>query len=50
MDGSGAESCGFYLFPHMFGPQEYTLVNRKVVSARVPDRIFFSRKVIYFSC
>ena len=41
---------GLYFFPHMFGSQEYTLVNIKVVSALVPERIFVPRKVIYFSC
>ena len=50
MDGFGAEFCGLYFFAHMFGPQEYTLVNIKVVSALVPDRILFSIKVMYFSC
>ena len=52
MDGSGAKYCGLYFFPHMFGPQEYTLIDIKVVSALVPERIFFffSRKFIYFSC
>ena len=41
MDGPGAKSCGLYFFPHMFGSQEYTLVNIKVVSALLPERIFF---------
>ena len=41
MDGSGAESCVLYSFPHMFGPQEYTLLNIKVVSALVPEQFFF---------
>ena len=49
-DGSGAESYGLYFFSQMFGSQEYTLVNIKVVSALVSSRIFFSRKIIYFSC
>ena len=34
----------------MFSSQEYTLVNIKVVSALVSERIFSSRKVIYFRC
>ena len=50
MDVSGAKSCVLYFFPHIFGSQECTLVYIKVVSALVPERIFFSRKVIYFSC
>ena len=45
MDGSGAESCGLYLFSHIFGPQEYTLVNMNVVSSLVPENIFFSKKL-----
>ena len=49
-DGSRAKSCGLYFFRHMFDPQKYTRVNTKVVSALVPELIFFSRKVIYFSC
>ena len=50
MDGFGAESCVLYFFSHMFGPQEYTLANIKVVSALVLDRIFCSIKVIRLSC
>ena len=34
----------------MFSSQEYTLVNIKVVSDLVPEGIFFSIKVMYFSC
>ena len=40
-NGSGAGFYGLYFFPYVFGPQEYTLVNIKVVSALVPERIFF---------
>ena len=29
----------------MFGPQEYTLINIKVVSALVLERIFFQEKL-----
>ena len=42
MDGSGAESCVLYFFPYTFFPQEYNLINIKVVSTLVPERIFFS--------
>ena len=49
MDGSGAESCGLYFFPHIFGPQEYTLVNIKVDSALVPERIFFFQQKLCIS-
>ena len=45
MDGSVAEACGLYFFPLIFGPQEYILVNIKVVSALVPERIFFQQKL-----
>ena len=38
---SGAKTCGLYLFPHIFDPQEYTWVNIKVVSAFVAGRTFF---------
>ena len=40
MDGSAAQSCGFYFFPHIFGPEEYTLVNTKDFLALLPERIF----------
>ena len=40
MDGSGAKSCCLYIFSHIFVPQEYTFINRKVVSALVPEQFF----------
>ena len=48
MKGSGAESCGLYSLSHMFSPQEYTLVNIKVVSSLVPERIFLLKKSYLF--
>ena len=48
MKGSGAGFYGLYFFPYVFGPQEYTLVNIKVVSALVPERIFFFKKTYLF--
>ena len=37
-------------FTHITVPQEYTVVNIKVVLAQVPKQIFFSTNLIYFRC